>query len=123
MIDLNEIKKCTNDRFFQRGRDLYNIGKVLSIDIEKDEESGLINVKGDVRGSGRNIYQATVGIDDEFIVFSECECPASLVYNRKNEFEKFAPNLIVKIASGNVEERHKIIKESGKKNENDAREN
>ncbi|MEE0716878.1 MAG: hypothetical protein UCH84_09835 [Eubacterium sp.] len=55
MIDLNEIKKCTNDRFFQRGRDLYNIGKVLSIDIEKDEESGLINVKGDVRGSGRNI--------------------------------------------------------------------
>ena len=40
MIDLNEIKKCTNDRFFQRGRDLYNIGKVLSIDIEKDEESG-----------------------------------------------------------------------------------
>lgn len=83
----------------------------------------MINVKGDVRGSGRNIYQATVRIDDEFIVFSECECPASLVYNWKNEFEKFAPNLIVKIASGNVEERHKIIKESGKKNENDAREN
>ena len=88
MIDLNEIKKCTNDRFFQRGRDLYNIGKVLSIDIEKDEESGLINVKGDVRGSGRNIYQATVGIDDEFIVFSECECLASLVNNWKTEFEK-----------------------------------
>ena len=109
MIDLNEIKKCTNDRFFQRGRDLYNIGKVLSIDIEKDEESGLINVKGDVRGSGRNIYQATVGIDDEFIVFSECECPASLVYNWKEELARFAPALNAETLTGTQKERKEKI--------------
>ena len=42
-------------------------------------------------------------------------CPASLVYNWKSEFEKFAPNLIVKTVSGNVDERHEMIMESGKK--------
>ena len=42
-------------------------------------------------------------------------CPASLVYNWKREFEKFAPNLIVKTVSGNVDERHEMIMESGKK--------
>ena len=46
----------TNNRFYQRGRDLYEAGKVLS--LEALEEDGVVYVTGYVKGSGRNIYGA-----------------------------------------------------------------
>lgn len=38
-------------------------------------------------------------------------CPASLVYNWKNELDKFAPSLNVRMITGNAGEREKKIKE------------
>ena len=56
MIIRTDIKSYTNNRFYQRGRDLYEAGKVLS--LEALEEDGVVYVTGYVKGSGRNIYGA-----------------------------------------------------------------
>ncbi len=40
-------------------------------------------------------------------------CPASLVYNWKNEFEKFAPGLKAQMVAGNAAERALTIKNAG----------
>ena len=56
MINRTDIKSNTNNRFYQRGRDLYEAGKVLS--LEALEEDGVVYVTGYVKGSGINIYGA-----------------------------------------------------------------
>lgn len=41
--------------------------------------------------------------------------PASLVYNWRSEFQKFAPELPVKMITGTAEERTRMVKEAGKR--------
>jgi SNF2 family DNA or RNA helicase len=40
-------------------------------------------------------------------------CPASLVYNWKSEFERFAPQLSVKMVTGTAAERRAVIEQAG----------
>lgn len=42
-------------------------------------------------------------------------CPASLVYNWKREFEKFAPQLSVRMVVGNAAERTEILRTAGER--------
>ena len=80
MINRSDIKANTNNRFYQRGRDLYEAGKVLS--LEALEEDGVVYVTGYVKGSGRNIYETQINIIAEFDYIESygCACSAADSY-------------------------------------------
>lgn len=78
MINRTEIKANTNDRFYRRGRELYDLGKVLNIDVIEEDEFD--SVVAEVKGSGRNIYEVKLEINEEYIESYHCTCPAAASY-------------------------------------------
>lgn len=73
------------------------------------KELGLGGILGDDMGLGKTLQSIV------YLAFEKREkpsiivAPKSLVYNWKSEFEKFAPNLSVKLCIGTISERESII--------------
>ncbi|WP_052256835.1 DEAD/DEAH box helicase [Salinicoccus sp. YB14-2] len=75
-------------------------------------EYGLGGILADDMGLGKTIQCITYilseiedGTDAPFLIVA----PASLVYNWRNEFSKFAPGLTVRVAAGNKKERRAVL--------------
>src|SRR5699024_4238949 len=75
-------------------------------------EYGLGGILADDMGLGKTIQCITYilseiedGADAPFLIVA----PASLVYNWKNEFHKFAPGLKVAVAAGSKKERREVL--------------
>lgn len=79
------------------------------------QKLGLGGILADDMGLGKTlqtiVYLALERRDLPSIVIA----PKSLVYNWKSEFEKFAPNVVVKMCVGSKIEREEIIKTLGKR--------
>lgn len=77
---------------------------------------GLGGILADDMGLGKTLQAITYLLSEKSMhketKTSLVVAPASLVYNWKNEFEKFAPSLEVVVVYGTPEERGKILKES-----------
>lgn len=80
-----DILKWTRKITYQKGRDLYRQGKVLSFSTKTTEDQlpggdGLDSIYAEVKGSGRNIYQVEIelGTSDDWDTIRDyyCECPA-----------------------------------------------
>lgn len=69
---------------------------------------GFGGILGDEMGLGKTI-QTIAFILSEKLKSSLIVVPTSLVYNWKNEFEKFAPSLKIAIVAANKEEREEIL--------------
>lgn len=78
------------------------------------QKLGLGGILADDMGLGKTLqtisYLALEKRENPSIIIT----PKSLVYNWKSEFEKFAPNIPIKICIGSKKEREKIIKELDK---------
>lgn len=84
-----DILKWTRKITYQKGRDLYRAGKVLSFSIQEGEEQpsdgdAFDSVFAEVKGSGRNVYQVEMelGTADQWETIRDyyCECPAYDAY-------------------------------------------
>ena len=80
------------------------------------EQCGFGGILADDMGLGKTLQMISVilsakekGINNTSLVV----CPASLVYNWTEEFEKFAPQLKVQAVAGKAEERREMLLETG----------
>lgn len=73
--------------------------QVIAFLLSEQQEAGLPG-EGGVQEKGKNRRCLIV-------------CPASLVFNWKSEFERFAPQLSVRMVTGTAAERKSAIKEAG----------
>lgn len=73
--------------------------QVIAFLLSEQQEAGLIGNDGG-KGTGKNRRCLII-------------CPASLVFNWKSEFERFAPQLSVRMVTGTAAERKNVIKEAG----------
>ncbi|MBR6556421.1 MAG: SNF2 helicase associated domain-containing protein [Clostridia bacterium] len=72
------------------------------------EKAGLGGILADDMGLGKTLQMLTL-IASESTGCSLIVCPASLLYNWKNEAERFCPHLTVRVAAGLPEERAAAI--------------
>ncbi|WP_294705667.1 DEAD/DEAH box helicase [uncultured Fusobacterium sp.] len=72
---------------------------------------GLGGILADDMGLGKTLQTIAYLVLERKEKPSIIVAPKSLIYNWKNEFEKFAPNVSVKVCIGSKKEREKIIKE------------
>lgn len=101
-VEKDEIKQC-----FPMLREYQVEGVIWLKTLQK---LGLGGILADDMGLGKTLqtisYLALEKREKPSIVIT----PKSLTYNWKNEFEKFAPNVSVKICIGSKKEREEIIK-------------
>ena len=83
MLTASEIRRMTYDRTYTKGKQYYQEGHVWSMKTQwpDDPDTEDTKVTGEVRGSGRRVYQTSITIspDEEIIGFS-CDCPAADSY-------------------------------------------
>lgn len=71
-LTIDDIRAAVPSHYFQRGLNYQRQRRVLH--LEWDEESGTLF--GEVKGSGRKIYEQDIWIDDEDgILTNQCSCP------------------------------------------------
>lgn len=73
--------------------------QVIAFLLSEQQEAGVLE-NGEIQGREKNRRCLIV-------------CPASLVFNWKSEFERFAPQLSVRMVTGTAAERKAIIQEAG----------
>ena len=66
-------------------------------------------ILADDMGLGKTLEIISLVLSDEEIKPSLIVSPKSLIYNWQNEFKKWAPNVNVKVISGNADERKDVI--------------
>lgn len=66
-------------------------------------------ILADDMGLGKTLEIISLVLSDEEIKPSLIVSPKSLIYNWQNEFKKWAPNINVKVISGNADERKDVI--------------
>ncbi|MCP4212326.1 MAG: DEAD/DEAH box helicase [Halieaceae bacterium] len=83
-IQREDIRDACGHKFFARGRDYFESGRVLSLEIEPLSHAR-IQLLGNAKGSGGQVYQQEVILDDSdlFIdIDGFCSCP--MEYNCKH---------------------------------------
>lgn len=75
MITKKELREWAGSAAYNKGRAIYEEGKILEFDVSEDDECEYINAV--VKGSGRKRYEVEITYDliDESID-ARCECPA-----------------------------------------------
>lgn len=107
------IKTLCHNGFGGILADDMGLGKTLQVIAflasELQEENGVTEAAGDTVADGRDgTASAQPKLRRSIIV-----CPASLVFNWHSEFEKFAPQLSVRMVTGTAAERREILKQAG----------
>ena len=83
-----------------RTRDSYGFGGILADDMGLGKTVQMIALFVDEYASGKD-----AGAKERSLIV----CPASLVYNWENEFQKFAPMLKVQAVAGTAQEREEVF--------------
>lgn len=76
MIRKSDIRQYTKAITYQRGKQIYDAARILSLEVE--EKDGVDWIEADVKGSGRNIYHVSIGVDTRIDDLTDisCECPS-----------------------------------------------
>lgn len=82
-MDRKELKRMAGTTIYNRGMDLYLGNGVICYTMEPDEEEWVEQIEGQVRGSGRRIYNVELVYDYRFAEFVHyyCDCPAYYSYD------------------------------------------
>ncbi len=80
MLSKSIIKYYTKPITYRRGVQIYAEGRILSFHVDETEDTDWIDAE--VRGSGRNIYHVSMGVEKDMDEPKEisCECPAYDTY-------------------------------------------
>lgn len=79
MVNEQQIRKVTNDRFFARGKTLYRHDAVF--DMLVDDFEGGHRVSASIIGDSGTEYDMELTIEDGEITSYWCDCPAALQYD------------------------------------------
>ncbi|BCX81288.1 hypothetical protein MIT9_P0866 [Methylomarinovum caldicuralii] len=83
-LTYTKIRRLCDDLYFERGRDYYQQGRVISLEVEREADN-LIVFRAQVRGSGGRVYGQFVRIQERYgslALKGECSCPVG--YNCKH---------------------------------------
>ena len=82
MLNRTDVRRECHKITFNRGEELQQKGAVRRLNWEKKKEDGF-DVVQMVSGSGENLYEVKVKVDEDYreILEYECECPAFYSYS------------------------------------------
>lgn len=83
MYSKEDIKKlCPKPATFSKANQIYEMGAVGLLEIDKDEDTGLLYIDTEVEGSYDNEYHVWLeyNMEEDCIEDYECECPAYASY-------------------------------------------
>jgi len=82
----SDIRHACGDTYFARGKNYYEQGHVLEINVDREEESSVI-LSSSIAGSGKKYYEQKIRIDwkndySSVIIDGDCTCP--MIFNCKH---------------------------------------
>ena len=85
MLNRTDVRRECHKITFNRGEELQQKGAVRRLNWEKKKEDGfdVVQMDATVRGSGENLYEVKIKVDEDYreILEYECECPAFYSYS------------------------------------------
>ena len=85
MLNRTDVRRECHKITFNRGEELQQKGAVRRLNWEKKKEDGfdVVQMDATVSGSGENLYEVKVKVDEDYreILEYECECPAFYSYS------------------------------------------
>ncbi len=85
MLSKTDVRRECHRITFQRGEELSRTGAVKRLHWEKKKEDGfdVVQMDATVSGSGENLYEVNIKVDEDYreILEYECECPAFYTYS------------------------------------------
>lgn len=85
MLNRTDVRRECHKITFSRGEELQQKGAVRRLAWEKKKEDGfdVVQMDATVSGSGENLYEVKVKVDEDYreILEYECECPAFYSYS------------------------------------------
>mgnify|MGYP005751142085 CR=1 FL=1 len=85
MLSRTDVRRECHKTTFERGEELQRKGAVRRLGWEKKKEDGfdVVQMDATVCGSGENLYEVNIKVDEDYreILEYECECPAFYSYS------------------------------------------
>ena len=85
MLNRTDVRRECHRATFGKGEELQQKGAVRRLNWEKKKEDGfdVVQMDATVRGSGENLYEVKIKVDEDYreILEYECECPAFYSYS------------------------------------------
>lgn len=85
MLNRTDVRRECHKITFNRGEELQQKGAVRRLNWEKKKEDGfdVVQMDATVSGSGENLYEVKIKVDEDYreILEYECECPAFYSYS------------------------------------------